>query len=339
MPIADFAVYNKILDQAQTEHYALPAINVTSLSTANAAMRGFAEARSDGMIQVSTGGGAFASGVGDMALGAISLAEHMHRVAEQYKVYFILHTDHCTKENLPKFVQPLITESKKRRQQGLTTLFNSHMFDGSDLNLAENMQIAQGLLAELKALDMLLEVETGVVGGEEDGLDRTGVTQEKLYTSPEDMLYVYEQLNPIGGRYLFAAAFGNVHGVYKPGNVKLKPTILELGQQALQQKYANQRFDLVFHGGSGSALKDIRETLNYGVVKMNVDTDTQYAYTQGVVDHLFKNYSGALRIDGEMGDKKVYDPRVYQKKGQQSMAERVKQACADLRSAGRTLHS
>lgn len=341
MPVADYKKYCEMLDTAQKNDYAYPAINVTSMATANAALKGFADKKSDGIIQVSTGGGQFASGVDlkDMALGAITLAEHVHRVADRYNIYVALHTDHCQADKVDTFIGPLIDETEKRRKEGKPNLFNSHMFDGSALPLKENMDIAVPLLERCKNNEIILEVEAGVVGGEEDGVNTEDTPAEKLYTTPEDMVEVAERLNSVkGGRYMFAATFGNVHGVYKPGNVKLKPTILKDGQEAVVKAFgAEASFDLVFHGGSGSTLEEIRETLNYGVIKMNVDTDCQYAFTRPIVDHMFKNYDGVLKVDGEVGNKKVYDPRSYIKIAEKAMAERIGQCCEDLLSTGKTL--
>ncbi len=339
MPMVDYKTYCRMLDTANQNHYAFPAINVSDLETANAALAGFADAKSDGIIQVSTGGGEHASGtkVKDMVLGAISLAQHVQLMAEKYPVYIALHTDHCQPKKVDTFLRPLIAETEKRRAQGRPNLFNSHMFDGSELPLGDNMKIAKELMALCAKNEIILEVEAGVVGGEEDGVSHEGAPAEKLYTTPQDMIGVYEALSQTkGGRYMFAATFGNVHGVYKPGNVKLKPIILKEGQDALKAKH-KARFDLVFHGGSGSTKEEIHETLAYGVVKMNVDTDTQYAFTRPIADHMFKNYDGVLKIDGEVGNKKMYDPRAFLKAGEKSMAARVKEACDDLHSTGKTL--
>ncbi len=339
MPVATPAQYAAMLDAAQKGGYAYPAINVTSLPTINGALKAFAESKSDGIIQVSTGGGEFASGssIKDMALGAIVLAEAVHTLAAKYDVLVALHTDHCHPKNVEKFLKPLIAATKARREAGKGNLFNSHMFDGSELPLEDNLRISKDLLIECAALEIILEIEAGVVGGEEDGHDTSGVANDKLYTTPEDMLTVYETLNGIG-RFMFAATFGNVHGSYKPGAVKLKPTILKDGQAAVTAKYgAVAEMDLVFHGGSGTPLEEIRETLDYGVVKMNIDTDTQYAFTRPIVDHMMKNYSGVLKIDGEVGDKKAYDPRGYLKKGEQGLCDRMKEACNDLLSTGKTI--
>jgi fructose-bisphosphate aldolase class II len=329
-----------MIERAMEKKFAYPAINVTSLTTANAVLKGLAETKSDGIIQVSTGGAAFASGsmVKDMALGAISIAEHVHRVAERYPIYVALHTDHCQVKVLDKYVVPLIEETERRRAAGKSNLFNSHMFDGSDLPLRENLDIAVTLLERCHKNEIILEVEAGVVGGEEDGVKGGG--GEKLYTTPEDMLEVARRLNAIkGARYLLAATFGNVHGVYKPGQVKLKPSILKDGQDAVEKTYGKEaRFFLVFHGGSGSTLEEIREAVDYGVVKMNVDTDTQYAFTRSIADHMLKNYDGVLRVDGEVGNKKSYDPRTYLAQAEQAMAERVKRAVKDLRGEGTTMY-
>src|SRR5512144_641289 len=286
MPVADYKTYCEMLDRARKGHYAYPAINVTSLTTANAVLKGLADTRSDGSIQVSTGGAAFASGssVKDMALGAISIAEHVHRAAERYPIYVALHTDHCTADKLDKFVIPLVEETERRRAAGRPNLFNSHMFDGSALPLTQNLDIAVKLLERFRRSDLVLEIEAGVVGGEEDGVKATA--SAKLYTTPEDTLEVARRLNAIeGARYLLAATFGNVHGVYKPGHVRLKPSILKDCQEAVVRAFGpDARFYLVFHGGSGSDLRDIHEALDYGVVKMNIDTDMQYAFTRAIAD-------------------------------------------------------
>jgi fructose-bisphosphate aldolase, class II len=340
MPVANYKTYCEMIDRARAGKFAYPAINVTSLATANAVLKGLAESKSDGIVQVSTGGGAFASGsvVKDMALGAVSIAEHVHRAAERYPIYVALHTDHCQAKNLDKFVIPLIEETERRRAAGRPNLFNSHMFDGSDLPLKENLDIAVKLLERCHKNEIILEIEVGVVGGEEDGVK--GEASGKMYTTPEDLLETARRLNTVkGARYLVAATFGNVHGVYKPGHVKLKPTVLRDGQQALEQAHGKEgRFYLVFHGGSGSALGEIHEAIEYGVVKMNIDTDMQYAFTRAIADHMMKNYDGVLMIDGEMGSKKAYDPRSYLALGEDAMAERVKSAARELKSVGTTLY-
>jgi fructose-bisphosphate aldolase class II len=339
MPVADYATYCRMLDRARTGKFAYPAVNVTSLTTANAVLKGFSDCRSDGIIQVSTGGGAFASGVAvkDMVLGAISIAEHVHRVADRYPIHVALHTDHCQADKLDRFVMPLVEETERRRASGRPNLFNSHMFDGSALSLKDNLDIAARLRDRFSKSDLILEIEVGAVGGEEDGVRASAAA--KLYTTPEDTLEVARRLNATAGPpYLLAATFGNVHGVYKPGHVKLKPSILKDCQDAVVRALGPaSRFYFVFHGGSGSELRDIHESLDYGVVKMNVDTDMQYAFTRAVADHCLKNYDGVLRVDGEVGNKKAYDPRTYLALAEQAMAERVKRAATELRSAGMAL--
>lgn len=342
MPIATPEVYAEMLDRAKAGEFAYPAINVTSSETLNAALRGFAEAESDGIIQVSTGGSEFASGtkVKDMVVGATALAEYAHVVAAKYPVNIALHTDHCPKDKLDGFVRPLIEVSKERVTRGENPLFQSHMWDGSAVELTENLEIASELLDASAAAKIILEIEVGVVGGEEDGISND--INEKLYTAPGDF---ERTVNTLGagekGRYLLAATFGNVHGVYKPGNVQLRPQILKQGQEVAANKLGlpegSKPFDLVFHGGSGSLLEEIHEALSYGVVKMNIDTDTQYAFSRPIADHMFKNYDGVLKVDGEVGNKKVYDPRSYLKVAEQSMAARVANACESLKSAGRML--
>jgi fructose-bisphosphate aldolase class II len=339
MPVATPKQYAAMLDAAQKGDYAYPAINITSITTINGALKAFADKKSDGIIQISTGGGEFASGlnVKDMAFGALVLAEATHRLAAKYNVLVGLHTDHCQPGKVDKFLRPLIAATAERRKAGLGNLFNSHMLDASELPLKENIALSKELLKLCAENEIILEVEAGVVGGEEDGVDHGDAPSDKLYTTPEDMLSVYENLNGLG-RYMFAATFGNVHGSYKPGAVKLRPDILKKGQDAVIAKYGKAaEFDLVFHGGSGTPLEEIRETLDYGVVKMNIDTDTQYAFTRPIVDHIMKNYDQVLKVDGEIGGKKHYDPRSYLKKGEQGLSERLGQACDDLRSTGQTL--
>ncbi len=342
MPIATPEVYAEMLDRAKANEFAYPAINVTSSETVNAAIRGFAEAESDGIIQFSTGGAEFASGqkVKDMVTGATALAEFAQVVAAKYGVNVALHTDHCPKDKLDGFVRPLIEISAERVKNGQNPLFQSHMWDGSAIDLDENLEIAQELLAKTAAAKIILEVEIGVVGGEEDGVEAE--INEKLYTAEGDFLKTIDALGAGDrGRYLLAATFGNVHGVYKPGNVKLRPDVLKGGQEAASKKLGlpegSKPFELVFHGGSGSLPEEIREAVSYGVVKMNVDTDTQYAFTRPIVDHFFKNYDGVLKIDGEVGNKKVYDPRSYLKAAEAGMAARVVEACQALGSAGTKL--
>ena len=339
MPIASPEVYAEMLDRAKAGAFAYPAINITSSQTLNAAIRGFADAESDGIIQVSTGGAEYLSGptVKDMVTGASALAAFAHEVARKYPVNIALHTDHCPQDKLPGFVLPLLEISKQRVANGEPPLFQSHMWDGSAVPLDENLRIAQDLLAQCAAAHVVLEIEVGVVGGEEDGVAHE--INEKLYTTVEDGLAMVEALE-LGekGRYLAALTFGNVHGVYKPGNVKLRPEILKHVQDAVAGKYGKEKpLDLVFHGGSGSLLSEIREALDYGVVKMNVDTDTQYAFTRPTAGHMFTNYDGVLKVDGEVGNKKAYDPRTWGKAAEAGMAARVTHACEDLRSTGTTI--
>ncbi|TDZ78187.1 Fructose-bisphosphate aldolase [Mycobacteroides salmoniphilum] len=342
MPIATPEVYAEMLDRAKEHSFAFPAINCTSSESINAAIKGFADAGSDGIIQFSTGGAEFGSGLGikDMVTGAVALAEFAHVIAAKYGITVALHTDHCPKDKLDSFVRPLIAISQERVAAGQNPLFQSHMWDGSAVPIGENLQIAQELLAATAKAHIILEVEIGVVGGEEDGVEAE--INEKLYTSSEDFEKTVDALG-VGenGRYLLAATFGNVHGVYKPGNVKLKPEVLEEGQRVASAKLGlaegSKPFDFVFHGGSGSLKSEIEDSLRYGVVKMNVDTDTQYAFTRPIAGHMFANYDGVLKIDGEVGNKKAYDPRGYLKKAEASMTERVIEACNDLKSAGRSV--
>lgn len=342
MPIATPEVYAEMLDRAKEHSFAFPAINCTSSETINAAIKGFADAGSDGIIQFSTGGAEFGSGLGvkEMVVGAVALAEFAYVIAAKYPITVALHTDHCPKDKLDTYVRPLLAVSAERVRSGRDPLFQSHMWDGSAVPINENLAIAQELLKHASAAKIILEVEIGVVGGEEDGVEAE--INEKLYTSPEDFEKTVDALG-VGenGRYLLAATFGNVHGVYKPGNVKLKPEVLADGQRVAAAKLGlaegAKPFDFVFHGGSGSLKSEIEDSLRYGVVKMNVDTDTQYAFSRPIVGHMFANYDGVLKIDGEVGDKKVYDPRSYMKKAEAGMSERVVEACNDLRSTGRSV--
>jgi fructose-bisphosphate aldolase, class II len=341
MPIATPAQYAEMIDAAKASGYAFPAVNVSSSETLNATLRGLAESGSDGIAQVSTGGGEFASGgfVKDMALGAKALATYAHVVADRYPVLIALHTDHCPGDKVDTYLRPLLAESLERRGRGETPLFNSHMFDGSALPLEENLKIAAKLLEECAELDIILEVECGVVGGEEDGVSGADAPREKLYTTPEDLLRVAEVLGTgERGRYLLAATFGNVHGVYAPGSVKLRPKVLEDGQKALAERYGpDVSFDFVFHGGSGSDPEKIAEAVSYGVVKMNIDTDAQYAYTRPIAGHMLAAYDGVLKVDGGLGDKSAYDPRAWGRKGEESMAARIVQACKELGSEGSSI--
>jgi fructose-bisphosphate aldolase class II len=336
MPIATPEAYAEMLDKAKAGSFAYPAINVSSSQTLNAALQGFTEAGSDGIVQVSTGGGQYASGptVKNMVTGSVALAAYAHEVAKNYPITVALHTDHCPKDNLDKFVRPLLAISTERVKNGELPLFQSHMWDGSAVPVEENLAIADELLALTSAAHIILEIEVGVVGGEEDGVSHE--INDKLYTTVEDGLRTIEVLGAgEKGRYITALTFGNVHGVYKPGAVKLRPEVLKDIQQQVGDKIGKKDpFDLVFHGGSGSTLEEIRAALDYGVIKMNIDTDTQYAFTRPAAAHMFSNYDGVLKVDGEVGNKKAYDPRAWGKAAEAGMAARIVTACEDLRSAG-----
>ncbi len=336
MSIATSEVYADMLDRAKAGRFAYPAINVSSSQTLNAALAGFAEAQSNGIIQISWGGANYASGstINNLVSGTIALAEYAHVVAANYPITVALHTDHCPPPRLDDWLRPLLDIADERRKEGKLHYFQSHMWDGSAIELEENLEIAEGLLARCHQNSVILEIEIGVVGGEEDGVEAKH--DAKLYSTPDDGLLAVQHLG-LGekGRYLVAATFGNVHGVYKPGNVKLRPAVLKEIQDAVGVKYGkDEPFDLVFHGGSGSSLDEIREALDYGVVKMNVDTDCQYAFTRNIADWMLKNYDAVLKVDGEVGNKKQYDPRAWGKSAEAAMATRVAQACQDLRSAG-----
>ncbi len=339
MPIATPEVYAQMLDTAKETGFAFPSINVTSSQTLNAALRGFADAESDGIVQVSTGGADYLSGSGvkDMVAGAAALAAYAGVVAAKYPVNIALHTDHCPKDKLDGYMRPLVALSQERVARGEEPLFQSHMWDGSAVPLGDNLRAAAELLDQCARAKIVMELEIGVVGGEEDGI--VGEFNEKLYSTPEDALATADALG-LGerGRYILAATFGNVHGVYKPGHVQLRPSILNDIQEAVGAKYGvSKPFALVFHGGSGSALEEIREAISYGVVKMNVDTDTQYAFTRPIAGHMFTHYDGVLKVDGDVGKKKEYDPRSYGKAAEAGMAARVTHACEDLLSAGQRL--
>ncbi len=339
MPIATPEKYAEMLDAAKSGSYAFPAINISSSQTLNAALAGFAEAGSDGIVQVSTGGADYLSGptIKNMVSGAVALAEYATVVAAKYPVNIVLHTDHCPKDKLPNFVRPLIDISIERVKNGQNPLFQSHMWDGSAVPRDENLAIAEELLALTQQAKQILEIEVGVVGGEEDGV--ANEINEKLYSTVEDGLATAAALG-LGekGRYITALTFGNVHGVYKPGAVKLRPEVLKEIQAAVGAKYGREKpFDLVFHGGSGSSAQEISDAVDYGVIKMNIDTDTQYAFTRNIAGYMLGNYSGVLKIDGEVGNKKLYDPRAWGKEAEAAMAKRVIEATQQLRSAGRTI--
>ncbi|WP_225755501.1 class II fructose-bisphosphate aldolase [Actinotalea sp. Marseille-Q4924] len=339
MAIATPEVYAEMIDRAKAGSFAYPAVNVTSSQTLTAALQGFAEAESDGIIQVSVGGAEYASGstVKDRVAGSLALAAYAAEVAKGYPVTVALHTDHCTKKNLDSWVRPLLEIEAQQVKDGKLPTFQSHMFDGSDIPLDENLVIAAELLELSQAARTILEIEVGVVGGEEDGHE--AAINDKLYTTVEDGLATVEALGAgEKGRYLTALTFGNVHGVYKPGAVKLRPAILKEIQDAVGAKIGRTNpFDLVFHGGSGSTAAEIAEAVDNGVIKMNIDTDTQYAFTRPVVGHMFAHYDGVLKIDGEVGNKKNYDPRAWGKLAEAGMAQRIVEACQQLRSAGHSI--
>jgi fructose-bisphosphate aldolase, class II len=341
MPIATPETYAQMLDAAKAGKFAYPAINVSSSQTLNAALQGFTEAGSDGIVQISTGGAEYASGptVKDKVTGSVALAQYAHEVAKNYPVTVALHTDHCPKNNLDVFVRPLLEISTERVKNGGLPLFQSHMWDGSAVELEENLSIAEELLEKCAAANVILEIEVGVVGGEEDGVSHE--INEKLYTTPGDGLRTVEVLGAgEKGRYLTALTFGNVHGVYKPGAVKLRPEVLRDIQKEVGDKIGKaDPFDLVFHGGSGSTLEEIQAAVDYGVIKMNIDTDTQYAFTRPAAAHMFTNYDGVLKVDGEVGSKKAYDPRAWGKAAEAGMAARIVEACEHLRSSGTSLTS
>jgi len=342
MPIASPEKYAEMLATAKAKGFAFPAINVSSSQTLNAALAGFAEAGSDGIIQISTGGAEYLSGptIKDMVTGSVAFAAYAAEVAKKYDVNIALHTDHCPKDKLDGFVRPLLELSGERVGRGEAPLFQSHMWDGSAVPLEENLRIAEELLAKAKAAHIILEIEVGVVGGEEDGI--VGAMDEKLYTTPGDALATVKALG-LGenGTYMTALTFGNVHGVYKPGNVKLRPEILKDAQEAIVAQYGatagDKPLNLVFHGGSGSTEEEIAAAVSYGVIKMNVDTDTQYAFTRPVAGHMFSNYDGVLKVDGEVGNKKAYDPRAWGKAAEAGMSARVVEACQHLSSAGQSI--
>ena len=340
MTVASPAENAAIIDNAKDSGFALPAINESSSQTINAVLQGLAEAESDGILQVSTGGADYFSGhsVKARVSGALAFAAYATEVAKNYPIRVALHTDHCPKDALDGFVWPLIAASQEAVAAGKDPIFQSHMWDGSAVPLAENLHIAQELLEATRAARQILEVEIGVVGGEEDGVSHE--INDQLYTTLEDAIATVEALG-LGenGRYLAALTFGNVHGVYKPGNVKLRPELLKEIQDGLQAKYGTggNPLDLVFHGGSGSSDQEISEAVANGVIKMNIDTDTQYAFTRSIAHSMFTQYDQMLKVDGEVGNKKAYDPRAWGKTAETVMAQRVIQATHELGSAGKKL--
>lgn len=336
MAIATPEVYNEMIDRAKKGGFAYPAINVTSSQTLTAALQGFAEAESDGIIQVSVGGAEYWSGSTrkDRVAGSLAMAAYAKEVAKNYDVTVALHTDHCAKENIDSWVRPLLEIEAEQVKNGQLPSFQSHMWDGSAVELDENLEIAKELLELSQKANTILEIEIGVVGGEEDGV--VGEINEKLYTTAADGIKTVEALG-LGenGRYLTALTFGNVHGVYKPGFVKLRPELLGEIQKEVGEKYGKEKpFDLVFHGGSGSTEEEIATAVKHGVIKMNIDTDTQYAFSRPVADWMLKNYDGMLKIDGNVGNKKQYDPRAWGKAAEKGMADRIVEACQQLGSVG-----
>jgi len=340
MPVATPEQYAEMLDKAKNKGFAYPAVNVSSSQTINAVLQGLTEAGSDGIIQVTTGGADYFAGhtVKNRAAGAIAFAKFATEVAKNYPITVALHTDHCPKDALDGFVLPLITASEEEVKAGRNPLFQSHMWDGSAIPLDENLEIAQQMLKRTAAINAILEVEIGVVGGEEDGVQHEG-SNEALYTTVGDVTKAVEALG-LGenGRYIAALTFGNVHGVYKPGNVKLRPELLGEIQQGIRERFdtAEKPLELVFHGGSGSSDAEIREAVANGVVKMNLDTDTQYAFSRSIADTVLKNYDGFIKADGEVGNKKQYDPRAWGKVAESAMAKRVVEATRQLGSYGQS---
>jgi fructose-bisphosphate aldolase class II len=340
MPLATPRQYAAMLDAAADGGYAYAAINVTSSQTLNAALQGFKLADADGIVQISVGGARYMAGMAaaDALLGARAIAQYAHVIAAVSPGLVALHTDHCPPAHVDDWLLPLIAESSRRLALDDLPLFHSHMFDGSTLPLDENLRIASDLLVRCSELGIILEVESGVVGGEEDGIVGPSHGRDELYTTAADLLRVAEVLGSgERGRYPLAATFGNVHGTYAPGNVVLRPEILREGQQALAAAHPGSRFQYVFHGSSGSSASELAEAVAFGVVKVNVDTDNQYAFTRAVAGHVLDHWDGVLKIDGGVGDKRSFDPRAWGRAGEAAMAERVRQACDQLGSAGRSL--
>ncbi|MEM0933428.1 MAG: class II fructose-bisphosphate aldolase [Bacteroidota bacterium] len=332
-----------IFDHAKKHAYALPAVNVIGSNTVNSVMETAASINSPVIIQFSNGGAQFNAGKGlsnenqrAAILGAIAGAKHVHQMAEAYGATVILHTDHCAKKLLP-WIDGLLDASEEQYKLTGKSLFSSHMIDLSEEPIEENIEICKKYLERMSQMDMTLEIELGVTGGEEDGVDNTDVDSSKLYTQPEEVAYAYEELSKVSPRFTVAAAFGNVHGVYKPGNVTLTPKILKNSQEFISKKYGvgHNHIDFVFHGGSGSTVEEIREAIGYGVIKMNIDTDLQYAFMSGVRDYV-QGKSAYLQSqignpEGEdQPNKKFYDPRVWLREGEKTFVERLKKAFEDL---------
>lgn len=341
--VATGSLVTEIFQYAKENKFALPAVNVIGSSNVNATMETAAKLNSPVIIQFSNGGAAFNAGKGlsndgqkSAILGAIAGAKHIHTLAEAYGATVILHTDHCAKKLLP-WVDGLLDASEEHYKQFGKTLYSSHMLDLSEESLEENLEISTRYFERMAKLGMTLEVEIGVTGGEEDGVDNSGVDNSLLYTQPEDVAYTYEKLKAISPNFTIAAAFGNVHGVYKPGNVVLTPKILDNSQKFVQEKFntGEKPINFVFHGGSGSSLEEIREAISYGVIKMNIDTDLQFAYTEGVRDYITNNIEYLkTQIGNPEGEdkpnKKYYDPRVWLRKGEETFVKRLIQAFEDL---------
>lgn len=343
MPFADYTLFREMIDHAFRKRYAFPAINVHDIFTLNGVIEGFARAESDGIVQIYPDAAAAVSGeISDPVIGAVTLAEHAHRLAERYGVAIAVHTDHCGPEQCSSYLLPLIEETKKRRARGERNLFTSHMFDGSALPLPENLAASKKYFELCRENDLWLEIEIGIVGAENetesaDVLERS--KDRKLYTCGDDFLSVYTELGAISGEgFLVAPAFGNVHGVYKPGEVSLKPEILRECQRTLSEARGEQsRFKLVFHGGSGSSVEEINRAIEFGVVKMNFDTDGQYVFTRSVIDYMLKNYDSILRVDGEVGVKRAYFAETWLKVGEEVMSSFVSDMCRKLGSAGNSV--
>ncbi len=337
----------KIFKVAKEEGFALPAVNVVGTNSINAVLEAAAEVNSPVIIQFSNGGASFYAGKGlkspkAAVLGAVSGARHVHLLAKEYGVAVILHTDHAARKLLP-WIDGLLEEGEKFYKENGKPLFSSHMIDLSEEPLEENIKTCEEYLKRMSKIGMTLEIELGVTGGEEDGVDNTGIESSKLYTQPDEVAYAYERLSKISDKFTIAASFGNVHGVYKPGNVKLEPVILKNSQEYIKKKFSlteDKPVSFVFHGGSGSSLEEIREAISYGVVKMNIDTDTQWAFWSGVREYE-KKYHDYLQSqignpEGEdKPNKKYYDPRKWLREGEISMKERVKQAFSDLNCINR----
>lgn len=338
MPFAEYSRFSHMIEAALEGGYAYPAVNVHDMYTLNATIEGFAKAGSDGIVQIHPNAALGVSGsIGDAALGALSLAHHGHLVSSRHDVNIAIHTDHCPPEQEDEFLQPLIRETERRRACGEPNLFTSHMFDGSSLPLEKNMIASRSLLDRCAASEIWLEIEVGVIGAESSSkpLDNA----DRKYTEPEEFLKIREALGDGGsGRYLVAPAFGNVHGIYKPGEVVLRPEILAECQSALVRRFGGEsRFPLVFHGGSGSSAEEIGAAIANGVVKMNIDTDAQYAFTGRIADYFFSNLRKVLRIDGEVGERTAYFAETYLGRGAVGMRDYVASMCETLGSAGRSI--